>query len=361
MSSLVGAQSDVDAQSDVLDVDLEGLVHSPTHFPLRLSLADDLLTFVRLKRLDYRRASFLDPRGLPGDALLWQAPLSDLYHALPAPGQPLRLAYLFHTGFCCSTLLSRCAEISPTVFALREPMSLHNLEVQLAGAGRGWSREQCNDALITLMALLGRTWAERQIALIKADCTLLVPALLQHSPAPYVVLYCPAADFLASVMSGKERRAWSIGRLRQMIEIAHATGARVPFEIPAQLNAPEAACLIWWWQMWIFREARNKERGRGYFLAAEAFLNDPVASLRALFDVLDAAHPGEKLPALAARVMSRDAKTPAQTGNAASRREKLAATTSAHAEQIGLALQWASRWVGADFHLIADFPLEPVA
>jgi hypothetical protein len=71
-----------------------------------------------------------------------------------------------------------------------------------------------------------------------------------------------------------------------------------------------------------------------------------------LFDLLNATHPDAKLPALAARVMSRDAKTPAQSGNAASRREKLAATTSVHAEQIDLALRWASRWIGPDFQKI---------
>lgn len=338
------------ADSDVLDVDLDGLLQSPAHFPLRLSLADDLLTFVQLKRLDYRRASFLDPRGLPDDAMLWQASLSELREALPASEPPLHLAYLFHTGFCCSTLLSRCAEISPAVFALREPMSLHNLEVQLAGAGRDWSREVCDDALSTLMALLGRTWSLDQTALIKADCTLLVPALLQYSSAPYVALYCPAPDFLASVMSCKARRAWSIGRLRQMIEIAQATGIRVPFEIPAQLTAPQAACLIWWWQIFIFREAQKHEPTRGYLLSAEAFLTDPVASLSALFEWFDVPYPAGTLAPLAARVMSRDAKTPAQAGNAAARREKLAATTSVHAEQMELALQWAAGWVGADFN-----------
>jgi hypothetical protein len=344
--------SDLCAESDVLDVDLDGLLRSPTHFPLRLSLADDLLTLVRLRRLDYRCASFLDPRGLPDGALMWQARLSELHDALATPDPAPRLAYLFHTGFCCSTLLSRCAEISPAVFALREPMSLHNLEVQWAGAGRDWSREQCDVALATLMVLLGRTWSERQTALIKADCTLLVPALLQHSSAPYVVLYCPVGDFVAAVMSCSARRAWSIGRLRQMIETARAIGMLVPFEIPAELNAPEAACLIWWWQMWIFREAHKKYRGRGYFLSAEAFLGEPAASLRTLFELLDAAYPAAGLPALAARVMSRDAKTPAQRADAASRRQKLAAATSVHAEQIDRALQWASRWVGGDFQMI---------
>jgi hypothetical protein len=338
--------------SEVLDVDLDGLLETPTHFPLRLALAEDLLTFVQLKRLDYRRASFLDPRGLPDDALTWQTRLSELHHALPTLEWPPRLAYLFHTGFCCSTLLSRCAEISPAVFALREPMSLHNLEVQWAGAGRDWSRAECYAALTTLLALLARTWSERQTALIKADCTLLVPTLLEYSSAPYVVLYCPAPDFVAAVMSCKARRAWSIGRLRQMIEIARALGSCVPFEIPAQLNAPEAACLIWWWQMWIFREAQKKERARGYFLAAEEFLDDPVASLRPLFGLLAAAHPAGGLGVMAARVMSRDAKTPTQLASAASRREKLAAATSVHAEQIDLALQWASRWIGADFQMI---------
>jgi len=352
VSTVVGAQSAVDPESDALDVNLDGLLESPSHFPLRLSLADDLLAFVQLKRLDYRRASFLDPRGLPDDALLWQASFSELQHALPAPEPPRRLGYLFHTGFCCSTLLSRCAEISPAVFALREPMSLHNLEVQLAGAGRAFSREQCHGALATLLALLGRTWSDRQIAFIKADCTLLVPAMLQYSPAPYVALYCPVHDFLAAVMSCKARRAWTIGRLRQMIEIAHAMGMAVPFEIPAQLNAPEAACLIWWWQMRIFREAQEKARARGYLLAAEAFLNDPMASLSRLFGLLDATYPTAGLAALAARVMSRDAKTPSQPGNATSRREKLAATTSDHAEQIELALQWALRWIGPEFQTI---------
>lgn len=47
------------------DIDLERLMSAPRHFPLRLSLQDDALIFVEADAADYRRASFLDPRGFP--------------------------------------------------------------------------------------------------------------------------------------------------------------------------------------------------------------------------------------------------------------------------------------------------------
>jgi hypothetical protein len=330
------------------DVDLERLMRSPQHFPLRVSLEENALIFIDAGEADYRRASFLDPRGFPADARIWQASLSDLMVAFDAAELRGRWCYLFHTGFCCSTLLSRCLEAFSDLFVLREPMSLHGLEDQISGIGGGWSRERWDAALVLLMGLLTRTWTTGQSPVIKSDCVLLFPTLLQSYPGPCIVLSCGVRDFIASVLGCPTRRAWASRRLSQMMKTAPIMNLQVSFDLPTPPNPAESAALLWWWQNRIFREAASAyPTVRMYFLSAEGFLENPAAHLAASLKTLGA-YSRALEPSLLDQILNHDAKDPERPGSAAQRTAKLAANHSLHGATIEDAIRTASAWIGAD-------------
>jgi hypothetical protein len=331
------------------DIDLECLMRSPQHFPLRISLKDNALIFIEACEADYRRASFLDPRGFPTDARIWQASLSDLVGALGAAELRGRRCYLFHTGFCCSTLLSRCLEAFSDLFVLREPMSLHGIEGQIEGIGVDWPRARWNAALALLMGLLTRTWAAGQSSVIKSDCVLLFPTLLQSYPGPCIVLSCGLRDFIASVLSCPTRRAWASTRLSQMMKIAPSVDLQASFDLPTPPNPAEAAALLWWWQKRIFREAASAYPSVPmYFLSAESLLENPVAHLELALQTLGTPSRAQERGLSLDQILNRDAKDPERPGSAAQRAAKLAASHSLHGATIENAIRTASAWIGAD-------------
>lgn len=262
--------------------------------------------------------------------------------------------YLFHTGFCCSTLFSRCLDACSDLFVLREPMSLHGLEGQLEGVGAARSREKWDVALALLMGLLARTWTASESPVIKSDCTLLLPTLLRSYPGPCILMSCGLRDFVASVLNCPTCRAWASTRLAQMMRIAPIVDVRVSFDLSAPANPAESAVLLWWWQNEMFSEAASAYPDiPTYFLFADEFLDDPPLYVEASLQALGASAQSPDRRVLLDQILERDAKDPERTGSPEQRASKLAASRSLHGAAIEASIRTASTRIDADVESMA--------
>src|SRR5690349_12255151 len=94
----------------------------PRHYVADYDAAADAFLAVDVDEALLARAPFLDRR-LEVD---WNGALRVDAAAVAAP-DVAPPAFVFHTAFCCSTLLARALDAPPRVVALKEPLALMSL------------------------------------------------------------------------------------------------------------------------------------------------------------------------------------------------------------------------------------------
>ena len=90
----------------------------PTWFPIGFDLKADTLTFLKTNRQTLSEAAFLDQRFYPAAP---QTQAITLSTALQEVAQTAPINWIFHTAFCCSTLMARALDIPGKSLALKEP------------------------------------------------------------------------------------------------------------------------------------------------------------------------------------------------------------------------------------------------
>ena len=174
-------------------------------FPFDLDLPAGRIRFLHVAPTVLDESVFLDHR----IALAERRPLDVARDglALPPPATP---AWLFHTSFCCSTLLARALHASPAVEVLKEPFALRRLsDARHAGAG-------IDEWIDPVARLLARRWHAGSRTVIKPTHVALnlAPALLAATPgAPAVLLHSGLADFIVSNLKKPPETKDKVGRL----------------------------------------------------------------------------------------------------------------------------------------------------
>ena len=103
----------------------------PDWLPHRVDARSGTTRFVHLPRAAQRTITFLADEYLPKGTPHIDVPIGGL---ASSPSTTGRLHFVFHSAFCCSTVLARALDLPRVVFALKEPMALNDLvSAQLTG------------------------------------------------------------------------------------------------------------------------------------------------------------------------------------------------------------------------------------
>ena len=84
----------------------------------RYDESQDLVHFVRLTREGHRAVTFVTDDYIPADAPRLVLRRSDI---AAAAGPPAPLHFIFHSAYCCSTVLARAVDIDGISMGLKEP------------------------------------------------------------------------------------------------------------------------------------------------------------------------------------------------------------------------------------------------
>ncbi len=156
----------------------------------------------------YKNAVFLDQRALgPGTNGAW-VPLDVLWrHVDAADFSYLAPAnFIFHSGHCGSTLISRLLDEAPAVLGLREPLVLRTLATGLHARGvRGDMAFE--ETFKRVYQLLVRRFSPKQKVIIKPTsmCNNLAAVLLAQNPANRgILLFVKLEVYLANMLDKSE-------------------------------------------------------------------------------------------------------------------------------------------------------------
>ena len=290
---------------------------------------------VRLVAMDsqaYRNASFLDDRMLQqtmtSHIVDWQKVRSAL--AIDARTDA---RWIFHIGHVGSTLVARLLGEIDGVLAIREPRFLRDL----AGLGN----EDRSHLLFPAQALFSRTFAENQLALVKA--TSFVSELADELVPPgerALFLFAKPRAYIASILAGENS-------VKELAALAGSRARRMSGRVPALggTTTADAAAAAWACEMTALESAADRMADRAIAWADfDAMLGDMPNELIRLAQFFGFAATAERLHAVATgSLMARYSKALEYDYSPALRRDLIAEADAAHRVDIESALAMLGR------------------
>ncbi len=178
------------------DIVTAAIAREAQWLPHRYDPGHDAIHFRRTPRLQHRAATFLTDDHLPaGDA----PTVLRRGDVMPAAAAPAPLHFIFHSAFCCSTLLARAFDIEGTSMGLKEPLIFNDL---VGWAHRGGTPAEVAAVLDDSLSLLARPFAAGEAIVVKPSnvANAMAPAMLAMRPgAKALLLYAPLRDYLNSI------------------------------------------------------------------------------------------------------------------------------------------------------------------
>jgi hypothetical protein len=196
--------------------ELTAIATDATWLPNRYDESRDLVHFVRLTREEHRAVTFITDEYIPAGAARLVLRRSDV---AAAAGPPAPLHFIFHSAYCCSTVLARAFDIEGVSMGLKEPLILNDM---VGWTRRGADPRQLGAILDSTLTLLAQPFAPGEAVVVKPSNVLngMAAAMLGLRPrSGALLLYAPLPDFLRSIArKGLWGRRWVrelfIGQLR---------------------------------------------------------------------------------------------------------------------------------------------------
>lgn len=195
--------------------ELTRYVRDPTWFPDSYDAPSDTLVLAQLPRDTQRRAVFLDPRFTAAAPKSPSLPVAQLpQDAMQASAGPLH--FIFHTAFCCSTLLVRALDIPGAAMGIKEPYVLSTFAEQLSLANPG-----SLPALSATLDLLSRPFEAGESQIVKpSNITNHIIAQVMHlrPDAKVLLLYSNLETFLRAIARrGEHGRSFGRSLFQQFL------------------------------------------------------------------------------------------------------------------------------------------------
>ncbi|WP_188762790.1 hypothetical protein [Sandarakinorhabdus glacialis] len=254
------------------------IVRDPLWYPHRYDPGHDAFQFRPLSRDQHRSATFLTDEYL-GAAAPTAIRRSDI-ETVPYDQAPLH--FIFHSAFCCSTVLARAFDIDGVSMGLKEPVLLNDI---IGWQHRGGTAAQIAPVLDDGLALLSRPFASGEAVVIKPSNVVngLAPGMLSMRPeARALLLHCPLRTYLGSIAKkGMTGRLWARELLvKQLAEGLHGFGYSAQDYI-GQTDL-QAAAIGWLAQHALFLKMIGHFPGRIRTIDSATLMANPARSMAAL-------------------------------------------------------------------------------
>lgn len=315
----------------------EAIVRNPEWLPHTYDETGANLIFLPVSRMMHSELPFLS-----GGELIDRAapvPLSEVEKALPhlAAGP---LHFIFHTAFCCSTLLVDALATATNAVGMKEPAVFQNLLHRIYRAGVDGERERMH----IVMRLLERPFANSTATLVKPSCftNSLIPLVLEQCPtARAVLLTAPLRSFLFSVARrGIRGRSW--GRQAYLSAVRH-TPLDLGFRDADTIEQTDlqVAGLAWLMRRHFFdRIAGEIAAERILRLDSDAIVADPAIALASVADHFSLATEADAIGEVVGGPLFRTHRKERRPFGPEERRIERQSSQAHNGEEVEIAAEW---------------------
>lgn len=248
-------------------------------FPHRYDPGHDAVHFRALPRDVHRRATFLTDDYLPAGPAPTVVRRRD---AIGAAASAAPVHFVFHSAYCCSTLLARAFDAEGVAMGLKEPVLLNDL---VGWQLRGGTAAEIAPVLDDGLRLLARPFARGEAVIIKPSNVVnaMAPAMLTMRPeARALLLHAPLRDYLGSIAKkGMWGRLWVRDLLvKQLRQGLHDFGFKTE-DYLGQTDL-QAGAIGWLAQQALFATMTRQFGDRVRTLDSAALMAAPAAAMGAL-------------------------------------------------------------------------------
>ncbi|QNN67464.1 hypothetical protein H9L13_00360 [Sphingomonas lutea] len=247
----------------------------------RYDEAGDAIQFRLVDRERHRAATFLIDAELD-DLPMVAAPRADCLAQAKAL-QPPSPRFIFHSAYCCSTLLARAFDIPGTAMGFKEPLILNDIVgLQL----RGGDPRQVAAALDAALWLLARPLNGAEVSVIKPSNVFnpLLPLVLGLRPdVRILLLHAPLEPFLASIARKEiEGRAWVRELMWKLIRLGQVNRFGLSEEDLYRQTDLQAAATGWLAQQALFEDIAAAHPQTVRTVDSEALMANPATAVAEL-------------------------------------------------------------------------------
>jgi hypothetical protein len=297
----------------------------------------------QVRFVDYDRATRASVPFLI-DAHLEAKPYSVLKRDVAVARAPATapIHFIFHSGFCCSTLLAACFDQPGIATGFSEPTILNDI---VGYRQRGAAPSMIGSVLDSALTLLARPFAGDQASVVKPSNIVngLASAIMKLRPdARAILIHAPVEDFVTSIARKRlTGRLW--GRTLYLAmrreNLTDLLGFN-DYDTLSQTDLQVAAC-AWLGQQALFAALIREHPDRVRSISSERFLADPEDALRAGFNLFDLDFKESHLEFAMTGTMHRDSKTGKSFG-LADRRADYELALQSYGEEIQQVSIWAA-------------------
>jgi len=269
------------------------------------------------------------------------------FHAMPRERAKVVAAatapvhFVFHSGFCCSTLFARCFDQPGLATTFSEPMLLNDV---FGWRKRGAAPVEVGRLLDDALSLLARPFAGDLAAIVKPSTVVngLAPAMLGLRPtARAVLMYAPVEDFLTSIAKkGLDGRRWIRELFLAMRHEGLVDGLGFGDEQFFGQTDLQIAAVAWIAQQRVFAQLFDRYPDRVRSLESGEFLSHPRRALEAGGKHFELSLSTGQLEAAESDVLSRNSKD-GKSYSTGAREAEYSAARSAYGDEIDKVAIWA--------------------
>lgn len=259
----------------------DNIIQSPNWWPHRYDPIRDEVHFIEVDRDDHRSAVFLTDEYLKGA----QSPRAIKRGLATASDDKAPLHFIFHSGYCCSTLLARAFDIPNVSMGFKEPVILNDI---VGHKGRGAQNHEIEDILTDTLTLLARPFEKGESLVVKPSSLInvIAPEIMRLRPdAKALFLYAPLEDFLGSIArKGMWGRLWVRDLMSKQLRDG-MINLGLEGDDYIRLTDLQAAAVGWLAQQSLFMSLQQKlGRERVIAVASTTLMKSPTHTMTQLSD-----------------------------------------------------------------------------
>lgn len=327
----------------------------PQWLPHTYSADGATLTSVLVPRSKHDALMFLSDEFYQGQYTKVSNSAADVAaHAGNAASAPIH--FIFHTAFCCSTLLAKALDVPGRALALKEPDVLINVANRITQSDDSANRER----LRLVLRLLSRPFEAGETVVVKPTnfANRLAQPVLEALPqARLVLLHSDLPTLLRSIVKrGIWGRIWARKLYRSAaawtsLQLGYGPGETF------ELSDLQVAGLSWLMQIHHFREVALANPSRTMIIESADFIGNVAPTLERVASFFDLGLDGDSIASIATGpVFSRHSKFSQRDYSVDAREAEHDKIVLAHGEEIDVVVKWIEAVAGH-----CRVPLDPAA
>lgn len=320
-------------------LDLKIRKNNSFFFPVDLDVESKCFLFQITSVEELRRNTFLDNRFFQAGSKVHRLEFDQL--ASESWDIAKKIGFLFHTSFCCSTLLARLLDFPSHSLVLKEPLVLRRLsDAELIGKHELALHQ-------TSLNLLFRSVAEDSAIVVKPAHVALniANSMLSCQPeAKALLITSTLEDFLVSNIKKSTESKQKVPELVERFMSASDFHSRLPLQAFAPPSFLCGVALQWHAQQQVTRDLFNGPHGHSIKLVWETdLLKLPHETLASCLQWFDWSIPADMIKMQISEVMKQHAKSTSRTYDPDEKEYEDNLLMNKYREDINLALKWSEQ------------------